>query len=265
MAIRTTPVSFGTEPYDWTTPNIYQCTWYTFYRCAELGLPYPCYQDRANRSGSYNNAKTWLANYREPWVVKGLDYKPVAHDIVVFDGEYGHVAFIEKVNGKTALLSQYMSGKADSFSNKEWEIGTSYTGTLLGYLHLEQVSTEQRNTAVNQVRVTESGLRIRTAPNLSGQIAGHAELNGIYNVYSITGADGYTWYEIADERYIANAATEYLPAKDPGDDDILVAFEKFYRTTKDTITTYKNQNDELLSSIKQINQITADILSKLSN
>ena len=260
MAVRTTPVAVGTEPYNWSTQYLYQCTWYVYYRCGELGLPYPCYNNRATRSGSYNDAKTWLANYREPWVVKGLDYTPVAHDIVVFDGQYGHVAFIEKVNGKTALLSQYMSGDINSFSNKEWEIGTSYTGTLLGYLHLEQVNTVPRNTSVNQVRVTEEGLRIRTEPNLSGPIAGHAEANGIYNVYSCSGADGYTWYEIADDRYIANAATEYLPAQDP-EDDILVAFDKFYRTTKDTITTYKNENEELKAGVKQ----AVDILSKLLN
>ena len=79
--MRKTPVEYGTPPYAWGVASQYQCTWFAFYSCLEEGKTAPCYQDRATKSGSYNNAKTWLDNFREPWEVKDADYSPVSGDI----------------------------------------------------------------------------------------------------------------------------------------------------------------------------------------
>ena len=240
QGMRTTPVEVGTRPYNWDSANVYQCTWYTYYRAGEKGLPYPCWWDRTTQTGSYTNAKDWLENWRDPWEVKDIDYIPVENDIVVFDGTYGHVAFIEKVENGVAVLSQYKNGDKNSFSNYAWKIGTSYTGNLLGYLHcpvgiIEPVS---RNEDVNQVRTTDDTLRIRTKPNLEGEIVGHVQL-GYYNVLSTKDAiasdkaqvEGLEcWYEITKDRWIANITTEYLPAN--SDADIIKELEKWAKENR---------------------------------
>ena len=68
---RTSKVEEGTKPYAWGVPTTYQCTWYGYYRAMEVGFTPPVWWDRATKTGSYPNAKDWLANYREPWEVKG--------------------------------------------------------------------------------------------------------------------------------------------------------------------------------------------------
>ena len=250
--IRKSPVTYGAPPYNWNVKSIYQCTWYAFYRSLEKNMTAPCYWDRNTKQGTYTNAKDWLANYREPWVVKGLDYKPCANDIVVFNGNYGHVAFIEEVNGDFALLSQYMNGNPNSFSNYKWQIGTNYTGSLFGYLHYDSIEPVSRNTQVDQVEVTDSTLRIRTAPSLTGDIVGFAQ-KGFYNVSSVTGKDGYTWYEIEDGRYIANVNTNYYPANN---NDIVNQIQRFAKDMQGKIDELSNEDKELRRILKEINSLS---------
>lgn len=251
--MRTTPVEYGEKPYNWNVDSaVYQCTWYSYYRALEVGLSAPCYWDRPTRTGSYTNAKEWLKNFREPWVVKEVGYIPQANDIVVFDGNYGHVAFIEEVHNNVAILSQYMSGKKDSFSNHQWTIGTNYTGQLLGYLHYEGIEPVDRNTNVNQVYVSDGSLRVRNQPSLSGEILGYAKV-GYYNVLTTKENDGYTWYRIGDDKYIANVKTKYYPTKQT---DIVRVIEDFIEGISNEVTHLKDDNDEYLSVLKQINKLS---------
>lgn len=266
--MRTTPVAVGTAPYDWNTQYVYQCTWYAYYRCCEKGLPYPCWWDRATQTGSYTNAKDWLENYRDPWVPMDKDYIPVENDIVVFDGEYGHVAFIEKVEKGVAILSQYKSGNKDSFSNYAWNIGTSYTGKLLGYLHcpIDAVEPVSRNENVNQIQTTDDQLRIRTKPDLSSEIVGHVQL-GYYNVLSKKEAtvedkaqvSGLTcWYEIAKDRWCANITTNYLPASDS---DIIKQIEEYFNKMKTEVSNLTNENKKLKDGVEEIVKIGQKLIS----
>ena len=266
--IRTTPVEPGTPPYNWNTEYKYQCTWYVYYRCAEKGLPYPCWYDGCGTQGygAYTNAKDWLNCYRSPWIPMGTDYIPVENDVVVFDGTLGHVAFIEKVNGNNALLSQYKNGDKDSFSNYNWEIGTSYTGKLLGYLHcpVNIVEPVSRNENVNQIQTTDDQLRIRTKPNLNGDIVGHVQI-GYYNVLSqkdatvedITKEPGLKcWYEIAKGRYCANITTNYLPTSSS---DIMRQIQEYFDLVNKEITDKTEENRKLKEGSSQM----VDIGSKL--
>lgn len=110
--VRSSSVPANTAPYDWNSPNIYECTWYAYSRVQEgsgLNEP-PCWYSGSGSSGygTYTNAKYWLENYRDPWEVKGLDYTPVPGDIVVFTGVAGHVVVIEVDNGDgTYCISDY--------------------------------------------------------------------------------------------------------------------------------------------------------------
>lgn len=246
FAARTTPVEYGTQPYKWDIPSQYECTWYAYYRALEVGMSAPCWWDRATQTGSYTNAKEWLNEFREPWEVKGTDYTPVAGDIVVWDGEYGHVQFMET----DTMYSEYRSGNADSFSNGKL---SQYKGVLLGYLHYpyENVLPVERNKNVAQIETTDESLRIRTEPSLSGEIVGHVQ-TGYYNVLDQKEADGYTWYEISKDRWCANITTIYLA---PEEEDIIKELEKYFDGMKLTITHLTNENADLKADMKKIEEV----------
>lgn len=259
--IRTSPVEYGNPAYNWNSRYKWECTWYVYGRCSELGLPYPTWWDRATETGSYTDAKLWPQNYRDPWVPKDKSYRPVAHDIVIFNGPYGHVAFIEKVEGNRALLSQYMSGKEDSFSNYSWEIGTSYTGPLMGYLHcpveaVDPVSHDTNDKSVDQILTTDVALRIRNKPTLNSDVVGHVQI-GYYNVLSKAQCDGYTWYQIAKDRWCADITTKYLPASK--EDDFMKKIEEYFNGLKGEITTLTDQRNAYKDAIDKAVKVLTEV------
>lgn len=253
--MRTTRVERGTPPYAWNVPSEYQCTWFSFYSAEEEGKTAPCYQDRATRSGSYNNAKTWLDNFREPWQVKDTDYNPVSGDIAVFDGQYGHVIRIIDNQDGVCTCSEYRSGDENSFRVFKWTAGTTYTGALLGYLHYpyKTVDPVERNEDVDQIQCSDTSVRIRDAANLEGDIVGHV-MNGFYNVLSQKQADGYTWYEIAKGRYCANIGTTFLPAN--GESELIKQLEEYMKTLKKAISDKDSTINDYRQRMDQIHKLS---------
>lgn len=252
FAARTTAPVQGQPPYKWGIESEGQCTWGTYYRCLEASLTACCWFDRQTNSGSYTNAKLWLQNYRDPWQVKGTDYIPVAGDVAVFDGEYGHVIFIERVNGKSCLISDWNRVAPLTYASDNWEWGTQLKGCgpLLGYLHFpfESVGVVDRNENVNQIQTTDDTLRIRNAPSLSGEIVGHVQI-GYYNVLNQTENDGYTWYEIAKDRWCANITTNYLPAEST---DIMAEIKKYFDMMETKVRTISEENTKLKGKLDNI-------------
>lgn len=244
---RTTPVEVGKQPYVWNIPSVYQCVWYAYYRCLEVGFS-PCeWFDRATQTGSYTNAKDWLENYRDPWEVKKPDWKAVAGDILVYDsGEYGHVIFCET----DVLTSEYRNGDPNSFRNAK--IG-DFKGNLIGILHYpyEPLNPVERNENVDQIQTTDEALRIRTKPSLDAEIVGHVQL-GYYNVLQQKDADGFTWYKLAKDRWCANDTVIYLPSED----DFVKEFERFLDSTKAKINAVESENKELKADMTKISKIT---------
>ena len=244
---RTEPVPYGLEPYKWDIDSVYQCVWYVFYRCLECGFSPIEWWNRETKEGSYYHAKTWLKNYRDPWQVKGTDYVPVAGDVAVYDyGEYGHVVFLET----DTMTSEYRNGDPNSFRNAK--LG-DFKGELLGYLHFpyETINPVERNANVDQIETTDDTLRIRSEPSLNGQIVGHVQL-GFYNVLNASENDGYTWYEIAKDRWCANITVNFLPSSE----DILKKIEEYFKNLKGEISTLTKENAELKKDIGDIKQIT---------
>ena len=151
------------QPYSWDAQSKGQCTWYAYYRAIEVGFNPPCWWDRATLTGSYTNAKDWLENYRDPWEVKGPDYTPTAGDIAVFDGNYGHVAFIERNNNDgTCTITDYNRVAPETFALDTWKIGVSLTSTgkLIGYLHWptteKVVNPVKRDITRDQIKTTDT-------------------------------------------------------------------------------------------------------------
>ena len=60
-----------------------------------------------------------------------------------------------------------------------------------------------RNTKRSQIRVVGKGLNCRTSPSLNGKILGYIDL-GYYNVLDTRVSNGYTWYKIATNKWVAN-------------------------------------------------------------
>lgn len=244
--IRTEPVKEGTQPYAWNVQSVYQCVWYVFYRVLECGFSPIEWWDRATQTGSYTNAKEWLKEYRDPWIpITDLNYKPVAGDVAVFNGEYGHVQFFET----EVMVSEYSNGDPDSFRVKKFE----RKDNLLGFLHYpySPVETVERNPNVNQIEITDEQLRIRTAPSLAAEIVGHVQL-GYYNVLDQKDADGYTWFEISKDRWCANITTTYLPSEQ---NDFVKQLEEFLNTTRAKIKALENENQEMKSDMLNIKNI----------
>lgn len=246
FAPRTTPVKEGEQPYVWGIPSVYQCSWFCYYRAYEALGSFPTWWDRATKTGSYPNAKEWLANYRDPWQVKSPDYKPVAGDILVYDGEYGHVIFMET----DVMTSEYRNGDPDSFRNAK--LG-DYKGELLGILHYpyEPLNPVERNENVDQIQCSDDALRIRTKPSLNAEIIGHVQI-GYYNVLDIKEADGYKWYEISKDRWCADITTKYLPKSV----DFIKELEKFLNNTKEQITNLEESNKHLTERLQQIHKLS---------
>lgn len=245
---RTTPLVYGEEPWKWDVDSVWQCTWYTFWRFYQVHGIFPTYQNRATKSGSYNNANTWLENYRDPVKPMGKDYVPVAGDIVVYDwSDLGHVAFLET----DTMTSSYGNGNPNSFKFQDYR---KFNGEIMGFLHSDYypILPVERNTNVTQIQTTDDQLRIRTAPSLSAEIVGHVQL-GFYNVLNESEADGYKWYEIAKDRWCANITTNYLPADE---NDFVRQLEKFLNDTKAKITALESQNKEMREDYMKIKNIS---------
>lgn len=248
FAPRTTPLIYGEEPWKWDVDSVWQCTWYSFWRFFQVHGIYPTYQNRATKSGSYNNANTWIVNYRDPVKPMGKDYIPVAGDIVVYDwSNLGHVAFMET----DTMSSSYGNGNPQSFKFQDYR---KFNGEILGYLHSDYypILPVERNTNVTQIQTTDEALRIRMAPSLSAEIVGHVQL-GYYNVLSQEDADGYTWYEIAKDGWCANITTNYLPSEQ---NDFVKQIEDWARNMVSQVKMKDEKIAGLTEDMKKIDAIT---------
>lgn len=244
MEVRTTPVMYGESPWDWNARYLWQCTWYVYWRYFQVFGVYPCYHDRKKKTAGYNNAKTWLDNYKDAtphWFAKEPKIAFKQGDIIVFDGTYGHVVFVEEVvDNDHCFISQYNLSHPEQFSNDVWERGGILegdpynTGKPLGLLRCKTISPVERNEYTDQVYVNEPTLRVRLEPNLGGQFYCYCP-SGYFNVYDESEADGYKWLEIEQGKYIADVGwdgtngVQYYKAKDSLDSYI----EKIEAENKD--------------------------------
>ena len=248
---RTSPVKEGTKPYAWGIDSQYECTWFCYFRCQEaMTVSPPCYYEGHGSSGygSYTDAKDWLECYRDPWIpITDQNYKPVAGDILVYDGEHGHVIFMET----DTMTSEYRKGDPNSFRNAK--LG-DYKGKLLGVLHYpyQPINPVERNENVNQIETTDSTLRIRTKPSLDGEIVGHVQL-GYYNVLDEKENDGYTWYEIEKDRWVANITTKYLPSTGG---DIIRKIEEYFNSMKSEINSLTEERNKYKEIVKEVHKLT---------
>ena len=161
-------------------------------------------------TGGYPNAKNW---YDKTTFPKGKELK--TGSIAVFDGNYGHVAFVEqKIDSNHALISQSQYDDNKSLRNykyyeskvAELTVGKatlSGIGKLIGFIYLpiEDIRT-QRNTLTDQIEIIEDMVNVRTEPNGDLLCQGCYAPTGIYNAVESRSDGTYKWYKIEENAWI---------------------------------------------------------------
>ena len=132
----------------------------------------------------------------------------------------GHVAVVEKVISATQVTTSESGYNSFAFKNNtrnkgdgNWGASSSYK--FRGFIYNPAVEYEDpnpiiipspvtRNESVNQIYVNTNTLHVRNKPGTSaGDVLGFVK-KGYYNYYATSYANGYTWYRIADDMWIAH-------------------------------------------------------------
>lgn len=194
--------------------NLYgQCTWYAWGRAYELtGVKLPC----------RNDAKTWYSVASNNGYLVGAD--PVENAIAVWSkGKYGHVAYVEAVNGNNVTISEsnwkkttsdnqyslkkgieYYSGRTTLTKN---EMQTRY-GTFLGYIYLTgSGSVSAPVSASGKWKITATdGVNVRSGAGTGYNKVGFYEYNRVVEIYEKVEANGYTWGHTNDGWFVLDYA-----------------------------------------------------------
>lgn len=236
--IRTTAPEYDNPYYPHGMASEGQCTYGCYYRTKEIGWPYPCMYDK--KTPGYRNAKQWPEHVSADWeahyISKEPNYRPVPGDICVFDGNYGHVIFLEDlVENDIYLISHWNIDGDQKYKSEKWHLGDRIrgkdlpTGFVKAYLHYKMNNSlpvpVSEDKTVDQLLVMDPAVYVRSAPSLNGSKYGFAKI-GYYNVYAQGKADGYTWVKVSDsENYwiaVIENVTVFIPKYTPSEDiDIL--------------------------------------------
>lgn len=114
----------------------------------------------------------------------------------------------------------------------------------------DTITPTERNTSVDQIQTTDDTLRIRTKPSLEADVVGHVQV-GYYNVIASKKADGYTWYQLATDRWCADISTIYLPA----DDDALKELERIFKSITAKIDEKDKELQKANEKLRKIKEI----------
>lgn len=156
--------------------------------------------------------------------ILGPNETPVPGGIMVFqkgatlsgkDGA-GHVMIPEIVYDHNNIYtsesgyggSSYWNQKRTRGSNNKWGMSSSYTyrGEIINpVVKTDPVITPNvsKDTSKDQIEVLITDLRVRTGAGTGNSILGFAS-KGFYNYYETVDANGYKWYKIADNQWIAS-------------------------------------------------------------
>ena len=104
----------------------------------------------------------------------------------------------------------------------------------------------------NQLRVNVDNLRVRKEASINSEIIGAAKQNAIYNFYEKVNKDGYTWYRIDDNEWVANKdnwLTIYDINSNSDNNELQIL--------KDKITLLEKENQQLKEMNNQFNTFVA--------
>ena len=206
---------------DTQMPN---CTRYCNCRANEaLNAKTP--QSIAKVGGGFGNAKEWWSQSPLP---KGYTLKPGC--IAVFDGTYGHVAFVERVIDSThALISESSYDPNKNLRNwKYWQkrivelvpgkATLAGVGKLFGFLYCDVDDIRTKRNTNEQIEVTADFVNVRVKPDGEVYREGCFCPPGIYDVLQSKKSGDYMWYRIDANCWVREGDwIKHYPAEDWGD------------------------------------------------
>ena len=171
-------------------------------------------------AGGYPHAKEW---YTKTTFATGSELR--TGSIAVFDGNYGHVAYVErKIDDNHAVISQSQYDDDKSlrnykyFETREVELTVgkatlSGIGRLLGFIYLpiDDIRVKS-NPEQNQILVKEEMVNVRIKPDGDLFRSGNYIPMGYYNVLQKKTVDGYDWYEVEQDHWVREGEwIKYIP------------------------------------------------------
>ncbi len=126
---------------------------------------------------------------------------------------YAHLDRVNVKVGDKVTKGQvigYMGNTGNSYgAHLHFEVYKNNARTdPLNYLDVDLLSSTlkpvTRDENKDQLKVNVNDLRIRTGPSTTSSIIELATENSIYNYYETKSSEGYTWYRIDDNKWLAN-------------------------------------------------------------
>ena len=156
--------------------------------------------------------------------------------------DYGNVYKLDNALEPFKALFLH-EGDLIKYSPYSWEVAPMTVGTPV-----------PRNEYVDQIEVISVILNARNKPSLKGTRLGYIT-PGIYNILQEALADGYTWYEVEKNIWIAyNKEWEKLL---PKKEDEITKLKKELATEKLKNESLTKENTNLKNKLKQINVLSS--------
>jgi len=193
--------------YNYKLPN---CTEYCLLRIFSATSAVSPYQLFSGRSPTgYPEAKKW---FNDTILPKGYELRDGC--VAVFDGNSGHVCFVErKLDDTHAIITESQYDENKNLRNyKYWNRRTvelivgkatlSGVGKLIGFIYpdIDDKRTERSNKP--QVEIIEEFVNVRVKPEGELVSEGCYCPMGIYDVLSTKEVNGFVWYQLDTKAWV---------------------------------------------------------------
>lgn len=161
--------------------------------------------------------------------IKGKVTGPHIH-MSVGKGKFTGNGWAKNSYGNWPINNQYDITKALFVHTDVKQTNPMYDWKETNTLIVDNITKNvERDESMEQVEVLVEQLRVRKEPNLKGEVLGYAK-KAIYNVLDKKEADGYLWFKIAENQWIATSEkqgwTKHYPATN---------YEKLYKEADEKI------------------------------
>lgn len=176
------------------------------------------------------NAKNFIERAKEsyPDLVIGNEPRPGAILVMGRADAAGHVIIVERVNPDGSIYTSESAYGGTAFFNKtrsyndgHWGMSNAYYQRGFLYNPAVEVVTPvlppitdpvEENIYKDQLVCHYAERNVRIQPSTGAQSLGYLQVDKYYNYTETKQADGYTWYKIATDQWVADAgSTEILP------------------------------------------------------
>ena len=177
--------------------------------------------------------------------VKGKVTGPHIH-MAVGKGKFTGNGWTKNSYGNWPINNQYDITKALFVHTDVKQTNPMYDWKETSTLIVDNITKNvERDGSMEQVEVLVEQLRVRKEPNLKGEVLGYAK-KAIYNVLDKKETDGYLWFKIAENQWIATSEeqgwTKHYPATN---------YEKLYKEADEKIKLLEAEVSALKEKIEK--------------